>query len=317
MGSSVIRKLLLGQDKVLTNIALGYASPILIGNEIFPLISVDEEYLTIPDYAKDHLRIYDAERAVRGETRMIKPSDLGQTDITLAEWALKTPIGYREAAAGKKYAKLQIYRTKTVTQSLLIAREKRVADMVQLASNYDPSNQVTLAGASQWSDTVNSTPVADIRTGRAAVKSDMGLYPNVAIFGDEAWNTFIDHPDVIAAIYGANNFGILTEDQVATKFGYTKVIVGRSFYNIEATAVNADLWGDNVVMAYVPQSPTERADIYTPMFGASFQHNMTPPLVQSYYQDESKKVELIEATLLGNEALLMPDAGYLISDVTL
>ena len=47
-----------------------------------------------------------------------------------------------------------------------------------------------------WSDTVNSKPLSDVQSWRRLLNKDSGVAPNVLVFGSNAINAFLNHPQI-------------------------------------------------------------------------------------------------------------------------
>lgn len=312
-----IENLLLGQNKVLTNIAKGYNNEAFIGSKLFPLVEVDTENIRIPEFARDHLKIFKSERTLYGDPFMIKPGDLGWTDVKLDEKSLDYPIDWREIDAVKGLLNLTKVGAKTVADSLLLEREWRISTAVQDASNYASANKITLSGTSQWSHS-DSNPIDIINTGIIAVQSSCGMRPNTIAMGLSAWEKFSKHAKVIAAIFGSNGYGVVTTDMVAKLFNVKNVSVGAAFHDISENTSDTpsftSLWNDNCIIAYVPQNTKGKASFYESGFGYTLQHQATPPLINNFWKDDRKKVHIVEGTLLTKHVMLDAKCGYLISD---
>jgi len=58
------------------------------------------------------------------------------------------------------------------------------------------THKVSLSGGDLWTDTTNSKPLSDLKTWRRIIGQDSGLSPNVAVFGNDAWDAFVEHTKV-------------------------------------------------------------------------------------------------------------------------
>ena len=59
---------------------------------------------------------------------------------------------------------------------------------------------ITLTGNDLWTDTTNSDPLANLKTWKRLIGKDSGLVPDAVIMGETAWDNFIKHPKVVAAL---------------------------------------------------------------------------------------------------------------------
>ena len=169
-------------------------------------------------------------------------------------------------------------RMDTVTMllnSLMLDKERRVAQIVFNTNTYPSSNVTTLSGSNQWTNAA-ADPVTDIQAAmRQTVKK-----PNVLIFGPEAWDAFRAHEKVLRAISGATltqgatpSGGLATRQQVMALFEVADLVVGESKYDTEDYEANdvslSYVWGKHVALVYrtpgtlSPRSVTFLADFYT------------------------------------------------------
>ena len=307
-----INELRMNQNKILTGHATGFSQEPYIGKSLMPEVKVDDTKVIIPSYAKDLFRVYQTERALRAEAKILDPVTYGKNEISLFEHAIAQRLDQWEIAASSvQRLNLMKYASMQVAEALTLGEEVRIADLVQDLSTYPTGSKVTLSGNDQWSD-VNSDPLANIDTGKEKISSLIAKYPTVIAFGHDSFNSFKAHKKVRDAIFGKDQPGIPTIPQIEALLGM-KVVVGRSKYTTSADGAFINVWGDNVVMAYVPQTSADKSNLFTPSFGYSFLHNGFP-IIQDFYVSGNKKVKQIEATSVSAVAVLMNNAGYIIND---
>ena len=150
-------------------------------------------------------------------------------------------------------------------------RELRVASMVFNAATYAAGNQATLAGVTQWSDIVNSDPVAAIGD---ALDVPV-IRPNKAAFGRAAWTRLRRHPKIVQACNATNQgAGIASRQQVADLFELQEIVVGEAFINNARRGQPATMsraWGKHCLLFNSnPQAAVERQPVFgfTAQFGA-------------------------------------------------
>jgi len=308
-----IEDLMLGQRKVLTNIALGYTNDVFVAKKLLPEVSVTSLAIMIPTYGKDHFRVYNTERALRGKQKLLDPTSYSKVDINLHEHGLGYPIDIREMAASKEMQiNLEIYGAKLVKDAIELGDEVRIADMVQDAANYESGNKVTLTGDDQWSDS-DSKPINQIDAGKEAIRGKTGKYPNVMVTGHKAFNTLKANKQITDAIFGIDKPGIPTLAQIEEKLGL-KIYVGSSQYIELATGETFnDVWGDNAILAYSPTNAQGKGNMFTPAFGYSFNYAGLPSF-KTYWQDNAEDVKIVDGRTYSAVAMLMSTAGYLIKD---
>jgi len=155
-----------------------------------------------------------------------------------------------------------------VTSQILMGRELAARDLVTDPTVYHADHTVTLSGTAQWNDYANSDPIADVRRAFRTFHSNMFTVPNVAIIPFRVMSYLEDHP-VIVERYSAQG-GVVTAEMIANILGIDRVIVPGGAYNTTNNPGRPDdisyIWGDDVVLAYVPP----RAGLRTPAFAYEF-----------------------------------------------
>jgi len=126
----------------------------------------------------------------------------------------------------------------------------------------------TLVGGDQWSDFVNSNPLANFQTAQEACL----VQPNVAIMNEQVFNTLRRHSKLLE-LFKYSGQGILPEALLAEIMGVQKIIVARAKYDTtddaSASFTKGYIWGDNCTFAYIDPN----AGMESPTLGWSFFFN--------------------------------------------
>lgn len=292
-------------DPVLTNLAVGYTNEEFVGCCLMPFVPVDKEGGKIPLFGKEHFKVYSTERALRAKSNRINPEDIGEVDIALDEHDLEYPIDYREDA--ESAFPLQARATNTVVEGIRLRHEVMVADMVQNPANYSVGNKIALSGASRFTDNA-SDPEGVVSDAKAAVRAKIVKEPNTLVIGYSTWRVLKRHPQ-LRAILANDRPRLLQIADLRDIFEIENIVIGKAVKANDA-GVTTDIWGDNMVLAYVPKVKGERSP-YEPSFGYTLRKKGNP-LVDT--RTEDGKIELIRNTDIFRPFLLGADAGYLISD---
>lgn len=158
--------------------------------------------------------------------------------------------------------------TSDLTEMLLLERELAAVTLATTAANYKSDHAVTLAGTDQLDDYANSDPIGVFRTAIRTFHDNMLRLPNVAIIPWKVMSYLEDHPNIIAR-YQAQG-GVITAEQIAAVLGLPRIVVPGGVYNSEVNPERTQslsyMWGNNIIMAYVPPRPSTR----TPAFGYEF-----------------------------------------------
>ena len=292
-------------DPVLTNLATGYTNEQFVGDQLMPFVLVDKEGGKIPLFGKEHFKVYSTERALRAKSNRINPEDIGSVDVALDEHDLEYPIDYREDA--ESAFPLQARATNTVVEGIRLRHEVMGADMVQNPANYAVGNKIALSGASRFTD-ASSDPEGVVSDAKAAVRSKIVKEPNTLVIGYATWRALKRHPQ-LRAILSETRPRLVQIADLREIFEIENIVIGKAIKADDA-GLTSDIWGDNMVLAYVPKASGDRSP-YEPSFGYTLRKKGNP-VVDT--RTEDGKIELIRNTDIFRPFLLGADAGYLISD---
>ena len=299
-------------DPVLSALAIGYSNAEFIGHHLLPFVEVEKEGGKIPKFGKDAFKVYKTERALRAASNRIDPEDPDDVTVALDEHDLEYPIDYREDAEAA--FPLQAHATYRVTEGLRIRHEKMVADMTQNPANYPVGNKIALSGTDVFTDPA-SDPEGVIDDARAAVRSKIAKEPNTLAIGYRSWRALKRHPK-LRAILGDNKPRLVQLADLRDIFEIENIVVGRGVYASDAGAVN-DLWGNTLVLAYVPPgTPAKAGDAplrtpYDPSFGYTLRKKGNP--VVDTRLDGGGKLELVRNTDIYRPYILGAEAGFLVT----
>jgi hypothetical protein len=296
-------------DPVLTQIARGYTNPELIADALFPVVgNLAKESGKYPQFGKEAFKIYATERALRARSNRINPEGITVLDFVMDEHDLEYPIDYREDQ--EAVFPLQAHATNTVTRAIQLRREKMAADLAQNPANYG-ANTIALSGTSCFTDYVNSDPIGVIETGKEAIRSQTAQYPNTMVMGASTFMALKNHTKLIDRIKYSMK-GVVTLDLMKELFDVPNIVVGRAVYATDAGAFT-DIWGDNVILAYVPTAqPNMERDMYEPSYGYTFRKQGEPSVDR--YVESGGKLEVVRSTDIFTVKLPGAEAGYLISN---
>lgn len=298
-------------DPVLTNLALGYTNNEFVGQHLMPFVWVDKARSKLPVFGKEAFRIYNTERALRAQSNRINPDGVGSIDLVTDEHDLEYPIDYLESSEAAY--DLEAWAAMVAQGGIELRREKMIADMAQNLANYSASNKVTLSGTGQFTAPTTSDPIGVIETGKDAIRQKTGKRPNTMVLGASCLPSLRFHPQLTDKIKYTEK-GIVRLESLRDLFEVDNIYVGEAIYANDADGF-VDIWGDNIVLAYVPQAPKQQGvsrNIYEPSFGYTPRRRGMP---QVDTRNPDGKVELVRATDNFRPYIVGADAGYLIKDV--
>lgn len=298
-------------DPVLTTIALGYTNAASVGEYLAPYVPVSKESGKIPSFGKEAFKLYNTTRAIRAASNRMNPEGIQMIPYAIEEHDLEYPVDYREDT--ESMFNMQKLGTRTLQGIFAVEREKQIADLAQSAATYGLGSKTKLIGNDQWSDYTagHSNPNSDVDTGKEAVRSKIGKYPNVCIMGPTAFKAAKYHPEVALKFKYSGKVNI-TAAMLAELWEVEQLHVGKMIW-ADDDGVFHDIWADNVVLAYVPEvPPTIERSVYEPSFAYTIRKKGMPQV--DVRTEMGGKLNLVRNTDCFAAKVVGADAGYLIED---
>lgn len=226
-------------------------------------------------------------------------------DHALAAWVPVETIENADDAI-----KPELDAAESVRAQLENRHEVRVAGKIFVAGAYGAQNKVTLAGASQWSDYVNSDPLSALM---AAIDA-LIVRPNRLLLGADTWRVLRQHPKLAAAIFplggNANRGGTLaTAEALAALLELDKVVIGRARVNTAAPGQNANIvraWGKHALLYKFVENPGQN-DV---TLGVTFSESQSNPVRDIDKKKGVKGSVYIKDGWNEDIKIVAADAGY-------
>lgn len=296
-------------DPVLTSLARGYRNAQYIGENLFPVADIDKESGIIPLFGKEAFRLWDTERAIRAKSNVMTADDADTLDVVLREHDLAYPVDYREQAEAMFNEEAKAARR--VKDAIDLGREVRAAYLAQNPNTYLSGAKVTLSGSSKWVNN-GGDPIKDVEDGKEVIRQRTGMRPNTAVIGAATYASLKFHTKLAAAL-GSGERKLITLEHLKALWGVEDIFIGEALAANGAGATG-DIWGDNVVLAYVAKPGAgQNADHDTPSFGYTLRKKGMPETDK--YDAEGGKVSFVRHTDIYKLVVVGADAGYLIADV--
>ncbi|WP_047396541.1 hypothetical protein [Chitinibacter sp. ZOR0017] len=271
-------------DPILSTVAQGYANQEYVGMNLFPGVPVSASGGQILEFGREAFRLYSSARSPGSGTRRVQYGYLGRP-FALENHSLEgmVPREHQRDAAQVPGIDLGKGAVKKTMKALQLSLEVAQATVATNAANYPGTNKVALAGAAKWSDP-GCDIVAGVDVGREAIRSQCGLYPNVLVLSPVAFNAAKNNPKIVARFQYTSAQSI-TPEMLAGIFNVKKVVVGAAVYWTDAN-VATDVWGNNAVLAYVPEG--QLSDVDEPSYGYTYTMDGNPAAEPPYYDNNSK-----------------------------
>lgn len=293
-------------DPVLSNHALGYKHPERVGSILFPRVDVDVTAGKVIEFGKESFLLYNARRAPGAATKQIDFGYLGKPyELVQDSLEGRVPREFARDAAAVPGIDLGLRAVGVVMQALTLTLEHDQATIATNPNTYDADHKTALAGADKWS-TGTGTPIDDIETAKEAIRVSCGVYPNVMVVGALAYKALKNNATIVDR-FKYTSADSITAVMLANLFELERVAVGKAVVANNDGGFT-DVWGNNVVLAYAPQTP---GGFEEPSFGYTYtmrQH----PFVEAPYWDGNRKSWLYGVTYERQPVLAGMSAGYLI-----
>lgn len=268
-------------DIILSSVVQGYKDPAFVGHELFPAIPVSASGGQVIEFGREDFLKYNARRSPGAATKRVEIGYAGKP-FSLVQDRLEGTLPLERMRDAKVIPGIDLGSR---TSLKVMKRLKRIleidhATLATTPANYPATNTIDLAGA--WSDKVNGAPLLDIANAMEAVRQQVGIEPNVVLMSASAFKACRMHPSVRSSYMSNPNMPLnnaqVSAEMLAGSFGVEKVVVGKSIV-MNDQFVSADIWGNNVVLAYVAQDPSAEDE---PSFGYTYTMEGNPAVEQPY-----------------------------------
>ena len=302
-------------DRTLTNLSIKFGNGALIADEVAPRQKVIRDSDSYFIYGKEDKRVYDALRARGNESNGINSFKTSTATYTLQKYALHDDIGYDDVADADEALDLKKDATEYLTNDILVAREKRVADLLTAAATFSTSgNVLALSSTNRWDDAAFSTtgvPIEkQIDIGKNAIRNAIGIEPNYIVI-PAAVSKYVKRDSAVRELIKYTNNTLLVNGELPPTMWNMKVLIPGSVYdsaNHGAAYSGADVWGKHVLMFY--KSPTVSKKMMT--LALTFDGMMRTVKEIDMPLIESTRIEVQEKV---NEKVISDYAGYLLRTV--
>ena len=291
-------------DAMLSDISIQYRPGTHQADRVLPAVPVRNRSDFYWVYDKSRFAIPEAKRETRSRYNQIDWTTTRDSYFT-EQYGLEIPIDDQERRNQVAPLDLDTDSTEILTDMLLNAREKRVADLVRNTANV--TQNVTLAGGTQWSAVATGLPVNDVATARKVIQAATGFVPNSMLIPYQVMEALMINDQV----RGYLAEGALVDEAVLSRiFRIPNIIVASVLYNtakLGQTETLADIWGKDVLIYYAEQRP----GLKRPSFG----YQLVNQDLQTFrYRMDEIDSDIIRVTEIRGEKLVAPQLGYLIKN---
>jgi len=190
----------------LTNISIAFLQnqDSFVASRVFPSIPVNKQsdrYYTYDrgDFNRDEMQLRAPGTESSGSGYSIDNTPTYFADV----YAFHKDVPDQIRANADSVLQLDREATEYNAHKALIKKESIFAANYLVTGVW--TNEITLAGATQWSDPT-STPIEDIRTQMTVQQASTGFRPNTLVLTRPVFDALIDHPDIVDRVkYGTQD----------------------------------------------------------------------------------------------------------------
>ncbi len=295
-------------DQPLNNVSVGYKNDDYFAERLFPVVPVKKQSGRYWVFGKERFRQYETIRHAKSEAREIAPWTLSNSPYYCDDHSLKDAISDEERANADG-TDLEVNTTENLMDAVLLDFEIRVKNLVLGAGS--PVPNTTLSGTSQWSDYVNSDPIAAVEVQKTVIKKAIAISPNTLAVSYPVYASLRQHPRIIDR-FKYTQVGILQADHLKSAFDVDNFWVMGAEYDTATEGQGPSLdfvWGKNALIAYIPDEPRRRE----PALGYSFRWLFGAPelggTLTKRYRVENRTADVIEVHRYDDVQVVAPTAG--------
>lgn len=263
----------LNQSPILTDLMLGMGQGSYIAEKLMPRLPQVLSSILLAKAGNERFKRYNLRRAPGAETKAIEIKFEGK-QYTIDQYAIEVPIPreiIRESDTSRRlnvgnYLDISRIAMKTAMDALGQDYELDVAGLATLPASYAAGHVQALAAGTKWSATTG-TPVTDIRAAIEVVRKKIGKRPNRLTLTPDSKSAIVGNPEVRSYLSNTQT-GPATLDQLKTIFEVEEILMGDAIW-VDNSEVGQDIWGNNAILAYVPNMGNSGGDISLaePAFG--------------------------------------------------
>lgn len=241
-------------DKLLSRASNALIPEGYISEALLPSVGVKQYTGKLAQYSKQHLRIEMSIKGGRGKYPQVESHTISDTSYSVEGKGLTDIVTKEDYANKDKPYNAENDVQMGLTTKLWLGKEKSLAD--SLTDTAVITQNTTLAGTNQFSDYLNSDPIAQFSTARKTVRDGIGKPANTVVLDWAVWDKLRYHPQILDALgFKENRPGGLQVSELASAMGVKKVLIAEAVYNNskqgQSDSIEA-VWGKHIVFCYVP-----------------------------------------------------------------
>ncbi|MFB5192659.1 hypothetical protein [Alicyclobacillus fastidiosus] len=297
-------------DSLLTNYSQRYKNAAFVNEALFPEVLVEKESDLYAVYGLEMFNIYESRRANGARSNEVDWT-VSNERYACEQYSLSDIVTDRERSNADKPLTVDIDTLEFLQDTIDLGKEYRAAQIARNAANYVSGN--TSAVTAKWNDyttgTTTSHPLSDMNEAKLAVWKSARKMPNTIVIPSTVAMTLSLHPDILE-LRKFTNPDLMTNSGLPPVLQGMKVVEGGAGYNTAnagQTAELGDVWGTDVILAYVDPKPS----IKSLQYGITFR---TTKYVRKW-REEPREGDMVEVNDIYDLAMVASGCGYLIQSV--
>lgn len=293
-------------DRALTSLSQAVQNEGFVCDLIFPPLPVMKDSDKFFKYDKSNLRVDTTDWAPKTQVKETN-WDVTTDNYSVERHGLGELMEDDEVDNADEPLSIASDTTETITEKLLIRREKKLATLLTTTGTFDSDARPALAAAQRWDNYASSSsdPNIDIQTGRKTIFQKLFRKANTLILPYIVYETVREHPKVMERVKYVSE-AIVDTGVLARLWNVDRVIIAGSGENTakegQADAL-AQIWGKNAWLGYVEPRPRRKR----PSWGYCFQ---SQKMLVERWRDNPRKGEMLRVSYKEIHKVVTSGAGY-------
>jgi hypothetical protein len=249
-------------DIALSQFARGYRNNQLVAEILCPRVEVENQSDKFWQFGRENQKLVENQKRAPGAAAERINQTVSTDNYLCVDHSLERLITDEERG-NFQAGDVDQWATGTLTDKILLGEENEVATLAGDTAQYAGANSTTLAGASQWSDPGNSTPLDDVEVAKSQIRQ-IGQEANVMIISDPVYQKLRTHPQIIDRFKYVNG-GAINLESLSAVFEIERVVLA-SAVKVDANDNVSFVWGKNAILAYSQPNPSMMDPSFAKLF---------------------------------------------------
>ncbi len=298
-------------DQPLTNVSIRYANDSYIGEVVAPAIPIDKRSGKIFVYGEQNLKVVEARRAPGSKAAEVDYSMGTPLSFNAEERALSDVVTDAEVRIADDPLKPEVDTTMFLTDRLKLILENDIS--ADLTNTSLVTQNVALAGTTQWSDYTNSVPLTNIATAKKTIRPNIIRPANTFLVPWEVAVTLADHPSLKDLIKYTDPRALMESDLPPTVRGLriVEAMTIQNTANEGQTVSLSAMWGKNALILYVNPRPAVRDVATFVLLDAPDDTTGARGFSVRRWRDDARKGDMVEVSRTYDLQFFQANGAYL------